>query len=88
MYVDISKRTTAAVMPRQKWPILGLDLEVPKTRNKRVCNQISFFYSKNGIEKLLIFEKWQDFFKSRKSGHFAKAMVRHMVKNGIFLGWI
>ena len=76
------------VMPRQKWPILGLDLEEPKTHNKRVYNQISFYYSKKWHRKILIFEKWQDFFKSRKSGHFAKAMVRHMVKNGIFLGWI
>ena len=71
-------------MPRQKWPILGLDLEEPKTHNKRVYNQISFFLFK----KLLIFEKRQDLFKSRKNGHFAKAMVRHMVKNGLFLGWI
>ena len=66
-------------MPRQKWPILGLDLEEPKTHNKRVYNQISFFYSKNGTEKLLIFEKWQEFVKSRNNGHFAKAMVRHTV---------
>ena len=67
------------VMPRQKWPIFGLDLEEPKTHNKRVYNQISFFYSKNGTEKLLIFEKWQEFVKSRNNGHFAKAIVRHMV---------
>ena len=75
-------------MPRQKWLMFGLDLDVPKTYKKTsVEPRLTCFMHKTAWENAY-FSKNGKRFRTDKTGHFVKAVVSQYGQNDLFLGWI
>ena len=61
---------------------VGQKLKSPKRYEKRLYKHIrDILRIKNGSEKQLIFEKWEDF-ENCKNGHYAKATLWKTVSLG------